>query len=89
MIGAESIRARIEHEVAELRAHHPHVTACESALVQWNDSGAPRYSLHLDIRWPDHQTLVSGPAHDSAEAAIAAGFHAARERLREATWASR
>ena len=89
MTSADSVRQRIEHEVAELRASHPHLSACESALVQWSENGAPRYSLHLDIRWPNHQTLLSGPAHDSAEAAIAAGFHAARERLQQATWASR
>lgn len=82
MMSADSVRQRIEHEVAELRASHPQVSACDSALVQWSDNGAPRYSLHLDIRWPNHQTLVSGPAHDNADAAISAGFRKAQEQLR-------
>ena len=86
---SESLHARIEHETAELRARHPQVTDCHSALVQWNDAGQRRYSLKLDIRWPDHQTLISGEAHDSAGAAISAAFHSARQRLHEAAWASR
>jgi hypothetical protein len=86
---SDSVHARIEHETAELRALHPHVTHCHSALVQWNDGGVRRYSLGLDIHWPQHQTLISGEASDSAEAAISAGFHSARQRLHEARWASR
>lgn len=84
-----SVHARIEHESAELRAFHPHVTDCYSALVHWNDGGGQHYSLKLDIRWPQHQTLISGEAKDSAEAAISAAFQSARERLRQSTWASR
>jgi hypothetical protein len=36
-------------------------------------------SLHarIDIRWPQYQTLISGAASDSAEAAIGAGFEEA------------
>jgi len=75
----DSVHARIEHESAELRARYPHVTDCRSALVQWNEAGKKRYSLKLDLRWPQHQTLLNGEAMDDAGAAIAAAFAQARQ----------
>ena len=77
----QSTHERIEQETVQLRAGFPHIEHCHSALVQWKDGDDPRYSLYLDIRWPQHQTLISGQARDSAEAAIGAAFQAARERL--------
>jgi len=85
----DSVQARIEHESAELRTRYPQITDCRTALVQWNDAGKKRYSLKLDIRWPEHQTLLSGEAMDDAGAAIAAAFARARQRVQEAAWASR
>jgi hypothetical protein len=78
----QSAQERIEQETVQLRAGFPHVTHCHTALVQWKDGDVKRYSLHLDIRWPQHQTLISGQARDSAEAAIGAAFQVARERLK-------
>lgn len=78
----DTLQARIEHESAELRGAFPQVASCESALVQWSDNGQARYSLGLDIRWPQHQSLVSGPAETGAEAAVGAAFRRAREELR-------
>jgi hypothetical protein len=86
---AQSTHERIEQETVQLRAAFPQIRDCHHALVQWSEASEPRYSLYLDIRWPQHQTLLSGPARDSAEAAIGAAFQAARERLHQATWASR
>lgn len=77
----DSIQGRIEHEIAELRGAFPRVESCHSALVQWKDDEQARYSLGLDIRWPQHQVLVSGPAQPSADAAVEAAFRLARERL--------
>ena len=77
----DSVHARIAHESAELRACYPHITDCRTALVQWNEAGKKRYSLKLDLRWPEHQTLVSGAAMDDAAAAIAAAFADARRRV--------
>ncbi|HZM35741.1 MAG TPA: hypothetical protein VFC18_14765 [Burkholderiales bacterium] len=77
----DSLQARIEHEIAELRGAFPRVASCESALVQWSENEQARYSLGLDIRWPQHQSLVSGPAEASAEAAVGAAFRRAREEL--------
>lgn len=77
----DMLQARLEHEIAELRGAFPRVESCHSALVQWKDGEQPRYSLGLDIRSPQHQVLVSGPAQASAEAAVAAAFRLARERL--------
>jgi len=49
--------------------------------VQWKDGEQDRYSLGLDIRGPQHQTLLSGPAQATAEAAVEAAFRLAREQL--------
>jgi len=83
-MGVQSTQERIEQETVQLRAAFPAIQHCHTALVQWKEDDAARYSLHLDIRWPQHQTLVSGQARDSAEAAIGAAFQAARERLNAA-----
>jgi hypothetical protein len=85
----QSTQERIEQETVQLRAAFPAIQHCHSALVQWKEDDAARYSLHLDIRWPQHQTLISGQARDSAEAAISAAFGAAQQRLQEAAWARR
>jgi hypothetical protein len=86
---ADSIRARIEHEVAELRAAHPDMTRCDTAFAKRTEGGVARYSLYLDMRWPQRQILLPGPARDAAAAAIDAAFHAARSRIEHATWANR
>jgi hypothetical protein len=85
----DSVQARIAHESAELRAGYPHITDCHTLLVQWDEAGRKRYALRLDIRWPQHQTLLSGEPRDDALAAIAAGFASARTPLQQAAWASR
>jgi nucleotide-binding universal stress UspA family protein len=54
------VQERIEQETVRLRAGFPQVADCRTALVQWKEGDATRYSLHLDIRWPQHQTLISG-----------------------------
>ena len=82
----DSVHARIEHESAELRARFPHISVCHTALVQWNEAGKKRYSLKLDLRWPQHQTLLNGDAMDEVGAAISAAFARARQRVQEAAW---
>jgi hypothetical protein len=77
------LQARLEHEIAELRGAFPRVDSCHSALVRWKDGEQARYSLGLDIRGPQRQTLLSGPAQASIEAAVDAAFRLARERLQE------
>ena len=79
----DSVQARMAHESAELRARYPHITDCGTALVQWDEAGKKRYALRLDIRWPQHQTLVSGPAQPGARAAVEAGFKVATQRLKD------
>lgn len=80
----ESLEARIQLEIAELRARFPHVSACRSALDEWQEDGNSRYALRLDIRGPQHQTLVSGEAKDNPLGALHAALDAARRRLQEA-----
>lgn len=75
----------IERESALLRVQFPQVRECIPALVQWKEGDAERWSLSLDIRWPQHQSLVSGPAQPTFEAAVAAAFRLARERLERKT----
>ncbi len=77
------LRARIEHEVAELRGAYPWLSSCHSALRNWFEGGAPRYSLWLDLRGAQHQSIVSGPACGSAEHAVQAGFDKARRAMEE------
>lgn len=85
----DSVHASIEHEKSELRARYPAITDCNTVLVRWDENGAKRYSLRIDLRCPQHQTLLSGAQSDSPQAAIAAAFRAARQRLQEAAWACR
>jgi hypothetical protein len=76
--------ARIEHEVAELRGAYPRITSCHSALRTWYEGAEARHSLWLDLRWPAHQSIVSGPACGSADEAVQAGFDKARQVLESA-----
>jgi len=85
----ESLQARIEHESVELRALYPHIKDCHAALACWTDAAGVHHALHLDIRWPQHQTLVSGESKDNAAAAIEAGFRTARQRVHEAAQGTR
>jgi hypothetical protein len=78
------LQARIEHEAAELRGAYPRLATCHTALHNWYEDAQPRYSLWLDLRWAQHQSIISGPACDSAEQALQAGFERARRALDEA-----
>lgn len=73
-----SLQARIQHEVADLRTLYPQIEACRATLDEWQEGEETRHALRLDIRWPQHQTLISGAAKDSASAALRAAFEAAR-----------
>jgi hypothetical protein len=86
---ADSIRARIEHESAELRARYPAMTRCDTAFSRRLEGGRTLHSLYLDLHWPQSQMLVPGPSRPDAGAAIDAAFQEARRRIDEATWASR
>ena len=77
----DGLQAGIEHRIAGLRAAHPRVAACHATLDAWREGAAPRYSLRLEIRWPQHQSLVSGPARESAEQAVEAAFDMAARSL--------
>lgn len=74
-------QAHIEHGIAELRGAYPRITTCLSALHSWQEDAAERHSLWLDIRWPQHQSLVSGPARASIRAAVDAAFEMAARTL--------
>jgi hypothetical protein len=80
-MSAESLQSRIAHETAELRAAFPALESCHSALAHWHDGERERYSLALDVRSHQRQSLVSGPTADSADAAVEAAFRVARARL--------
>jgi len=74
---SDSLQAGIEHRIADLRAAHPKITVCHAMLEQWHEDTGPRHALRLDLRWPEHQSLVSGPARASAEEAGQAAFEKA------------
>ncbi len=73
-------QAAIEHEIAELRAAFPAITRVKSGVEG-------HYSVSLDIRLPDCQTLISGPVHEDFNDAVRAAFDAARLRLATVPWA--
>jgi len=79
----ESLQAQIHHEVAEFQARFPQITACRSTLDEWLEEGRCRYALRLDIRWPEHQTLVSGEAQDSPLGAAHSALESARRQLQQ------
>ncbi len=78
---SSSLQARIQYEVADLRALYSQIEVCRATLDQWKEGEETRYALQLDIRWPQHQTLISGTANDHADAAVRASFDAARRAL--------
>jgi hypothetical protein len=77
----DSLQASIEHRIAELRATYPRISHCSAQMEDWREGGEPRHSLRLDIRWPQHQSLVSGPACASPENAVDAAFAKATNSL--------
>lgn len=79
----ESLQARIHHEVAGFQARFPQISACRATLDEWQEEGTSRYALRLDIRWPQHQTLVSGEAKDDPLGAVRAALDAARRQLQQ------
>jgi hypothetical protein len=74
---SDSLQAVIEHRIADLRAAHPKITVCHATREQWHEDTGPRHALRLDLRWPQHQSLISGPARASAEEAVQAAFEKA------------
>jgi hypothetical protein len=78
---SETLQARIQHEIADLRAQYPRIAHCHGVVEDWEHDGERRYALRLDIRWPQHQSLVSGPACASAEEAVRAAFEKAKGSL--------
>lgn len=78
---ADSLQARIQHEIADLRARYPRIGVCHASLENWHDGAETRYAVQLDIRWPQHQSLTSGPACPSAEQAVQAAFDKAVRSL--------
>jgi len=79
---ADTLHARIEHRIAELRAAFPPIEACRASLEHWREDGEPRHALQLELRRPQQQTLLSGPARASTEAAVQAAFELAERKLR-------
>jgi hypothetical protein len=80
-VKADTLQAAIEHRIAELRAAHPRIAACHATLDEWHEDTGPRHALRLDIRWPQHQSLVSGPARPNIRAAVEAAFELAARTL--------
>ena len=78
---SDSLQAGIEHRIAELRAAYPRISACQASLEDWHEGAEPRWSLRIEVRWPQHQCLISGPARASAEQAVQAAFDTAVRSL--------
>lgn len=80
----ESLNARIQHEIAALRAAYPRVSHFHGVLEDRDDGGERRYALRLDIRWPQHQALVSSGERADPYAALRCAFDAAARHLAQA-----
>jgi len=78
---SDSLQAHIQHAIADLRAAYPRIAACRAALEDWREGAEARHSLRLDIRWPQHQSIISGPVRASAEQAVQAAFDKAARSL--------
>lgn len=78
---SDGLQAELGHRIAELRARFPRVRRCEALLDEWREDGEPRHAVRLDIHWPQHQHLVSGPPRASAAQAVQAAFEKATEQL--------
>ena len=78
---ADALQAEIEHRIAELRSAHPRISVCHATLDEWHEDAGARHALRLDIRWPQHQSLVSGPARASIRAPADAAFEMAARTL--------
>jgi hypothetical protein len=78
---SDGLHAELGHRIAELRARYPRVQHCEARIEQWQEDGEPRHAVRLDIRWPQHQHLVSGPARANAAQALQAAFEKATGQL--------
>jgi hypothetical protein len=80
----DTLQAEIEHRIAELRAAHPRIAVCHATLDEWHEDTGPRHALRLDIRWAQHQSLISGPARPSVRAAVEAAFELTARTLEQA-----
>jgi hypothetical protein len=79
---SESLQANIQHAIADLRAAQPRISACHASLERWQEASEPRFALQLDVRWPQHQSLISGPPRASAVEAVRAAFDLAAQPRR-------
>ena len=75
------LQASLNCRIADLRSAYPRITVCHAALQTVRDGARVRHSLWLDLRWPEHQSIVSGPVRESVEDALQAGFDKARAIL--------
>ena len=80
---SDSLQALIEHGIADLRAAYPDITSCQFALQGARDGEHMRHSLWLDIRAPQHQSIVCGPVCPSEHEAVQAGLEKARHELED------
>lgn len=81
----DSLDALIAHESAALREAFPQVSWCRAQLETLSEGEARRYSVLLDIRLPEHQSLISGKSKHDTHAAVYAAFEEARRQLDEVT----
>lgn len=77
----DSLQARVQHEIADLRAAYPRISACHAAFEDWDQGGERRYAVRLDIRLPQHQSLLTGAPEASPYAALRTAFEAASRHL--------
>jgi hypothetical protein len=80
-VRSDSFEAELQHEVAELKAAFPRIATVAARLDEVPEYASRRFSVRLDIRWPEHQTLACGPACMAPLDALHAAFAMAKGRL--------
>jgi hypothetical protein len=80
---SEALEARIRNAVAELAGLYPQLSACHVAAEKVAPGPAEAFCVRLDLRFPEHQSLLNGEPCASLDLAIRSAFNAAKRRLEE------
>jgi hypothetical protein len=80
---SEALEARIRDAVAGLADLCPQLSACHVVAEKAAPGGCEAFCVRLDLRLPEHQSLLNGEPCASLDLAIRGAFDAARKRLGE------
>jgi hypothetical protein len=79
--GSAPLRAAVRPDVDELKQAFPAITECRLDVRMVNGDTLPRFSVHLDLRLPQRQIIVSGEPRKTMLGALHAALGTARAQL--------